>query len=482
MRRSLPREVFHPLPTASMGRGEGGEVQEPDAAIEGGRLLSSTSKPPSEKILLEGPAPATPPLSSSQLLVRPDEGLHPLRGWWVQSALWGAAQVWSRALGFLQSLLLARWLGPEDFGRFTVLQSWLILTHQSGSSGLSSLMVRDLARADRPRVRLYLLIQIGWVLLILAIAVILSFTDYVPPSIRGDLPFLTALLLPMAWLTWQGTRLTAAGRLERAAGMLFFTRTVGLTVMTLAARYGWTALWLGFAGMIVLDGIGLRWMADRFSAPLSGRSGGEPMRAPGALREGLRMLGFGIVGALYARADSLMLLTWRGPVEAGFYGLAYRFYEAGLLLSNALFTAILPRLAMEAHPERRAHRLLKILLGLAALSALGLTFLADPLIRLPFGSAYQPAIPMLRGLVWAWPPAFLSSLGSAIWIARGRSDRLFRAFLFGTALNLALNALLIPRWGGMGAALAMLGSSWGMGILFLPAFHDASRPQDPGKG
>lgn len=394
----------------------------------------------------------------------------------MQSALWGAAQAWSRVLGFLQSLLLAWWLGPEDFGRFTVLQSWLLLTHQSGSSGLSSLMVRDLARDDRPRVRTCLLIQFGWILLVLAGAAVLSFTGHIPAAIRGDLPFLTTLLLPMAWLAWQGTRLTAAGRLERAAGVLFFTRTVGLTVMTLAARYGWTALWLGFTGAILLDGIGLRRMADQFSAPLRWRSTKEPTWAPGALREGLRMLGFGIVGALYARADSLMLLMLRGPVEAGFYGLAYRFYEAGLLLSNALFTAILPRLATEVYPERRARRLLRIVLSLAIFSALGLTLLADPLIRLPFGSTYQPAIPMVRGLAWVWPPAFLSSLGSALWIAQGRSDRLFRAFLVGTSLNLVLNGLWIPLWGGMGAAMAMLGSTWGMSILFLQAFRDPSLP------
>jgi hypothetical protein len=61
--------------------------------------------------------------------------------------------------------------------------------------------------------------------------------------------------------------------------------------------------------------------------------------------EGLQMLAFGILGSLYAQADSLLLLSLRGSVEAGFYSLAYRFYEAGLLLSNALAVALLPRLA-----------------------------------------------------------------------------------------------------------------------------------------
>jgi O-antigen/teichoic acid export membrane protein len=51
-------------------------------------------------------------------------------------------------------------------------------------------------------------------------------------------------------------------------------------------------------------------------------------------------------------------------VEAGFYSLAYRFYEAGLLLSNALAVALLPRLAREEAPAHRARRLLGAYLAL----------------------------------------------------------------------------------------------------------------------
>jgi O-antigen/teichoic acid export membrane protein len=187
--------------------------------------------------------------------------------------------------------------------------------------------------------------------------------------------------------------------------------------------------------------------------------------------EGLQMLAFGILGSLYARADSLLLLSLRGSVEAGFYSLAYRFYEAGLLLSNALAVALLPRLAREEAPAHRARRLLGAYLALPLGMAIGMALLAEPLIRLPFGLRYLPAVPMLRWLGLSWIPAFLSSLGATVWISAGRSGRLLIVFAMGAALNLSWNLILIPRWGGVGAAIAMLVSTAAMALAFLPSLR-----------
>ncbi|GBD09881.1 hypothetical protein HRbin22_02143 [Candidatus Thermoflexus japonica] len=387
----------------------------------------------------------------------------------VQSALWGMALLWSRVLGFFQTLLLAYWLGPADFGRFSALQSWLRFGHESGDTGLTMLMVRDLARQDGPRASTYLLLRGIWISGLCLLAGLAAWGAIAPPAIRHELPRVTPLLFLMLGVSWQGARLAAAGRLDRAATVVFFTRTVGLTGMTLAARWGWTALWAGFVFAMALDGFGL-WMAARRmgTAPGSRR---ERRWTSDAVREGMEMLAFGLLGALYARADSLLLLSLRGSAEAGFYSLAYRFYETGLLFNSAATVALLPRLAREETPAHRARRILGGYLILAAGMALGVALLADPLIRLPFGARYLPAIPMLRWLAWSWIPAFLSGLGATVWISQGRSSRLLFTFAMGAAMNLALNLMWIPRWGGVGAAIAMLVSTTAMALSFLTALR-----------
>ncbi len=387
----------------------------------------------------------------------------------VQSALWGMALAWSRVLGFFQTLLLAHWLGPADFGRFSALQSWLRFGHESGESGLSMLIIRDLTRGDAPRVGMYVILRGLWIAGLCGLAGLAAWGAVAPPAIRQELPALTPVLFLMLIIPLQGARLAAIGRLDRAAVVVFLTRTVGLTGMTLAARWGWTALWLGFAAAMALDSLGL-WMAARRVGPPLWPSAGQRW-APEAMGEGFQMLAFGILGSLYARADSMLLLSLRGSVEAGFYGLAYRFYEAGLLLNNALTVALLPRLAREEAPAHRARRLLGAYLALPLGMAIGIALLAEPLIQLPFGPRYLPAVPMLQWLGLSWIPAFLSGLGSTVWISTGRSGRLLVVFAVGAAMNLSLNLILIPRWGGVGAAIALLASTTAMALAFLPTLR-----------
>lgn len=81
---------------------------------------------------------------------------------------------------------------------------------------------------------------------------------------------------------------------------------------------------------------------------------------------------------------------------------------------------------------------------------------------------------MLRLLAWAWIPGFFASLAGTLLIARGARDGI------GAAANLALHLLLIPRLGGLGAALTTgLSTALIAGLLLLPFRPRGAPPQDP---
>ena len=87
-------------------------------------------------------------------------------------------------------------------------------------------------------------------------------------------------------------------------------------------------------------------------------------------------------------------------------------------------------------------------------------FLAAPAVRLIFGKEYQRAGPMLAVLIAS---GLFTSLGVArstfLTTMNWTRTHLFTVALGGLA-NIGLNLYLIPRWGGMGAAVASLAAYW----------------------
>lgn len=382
----------------------------------------------------------------------------------LESSLWTGATLWTRLLGFLQAVLLARWLGPQDFGRFSVLIGWMWLVQQPGDNGLLPMVLRALARAEGPRARLGALLRLGWTGLLAALSVVWALGAWTPPAVRWEIMGLSPfLLLPALW-SLAGARLAAAGRLEVAARTVFLSRTLGRALILLAARLGWTALWAAVLLAMALDWLLLERAAGRWGRPLWRRPAGEPWIDRRAWLEAGEMLAIGLLGTLHFRVDSLLLAYLRGPEEVGRYSLAYRFYEAGLLLPTAAISVLLPRVATGRLPRRRILAFLATHGGIAVLLALLVNGIAGPLLRLPFGPAYAAAAPMLRLLAWPGPS---SSPG-------GARDGI------GAAANLALHLLLIPRLGGLGAALTTgLSTALIAGLLLLPFRPRGAPPQDP---
>jgi PST family polysaccharide transporter len=86
--------------------------------------------------------------------------------------------------------------------------------------------------------------------------------------------------------------------------------------------------------------------------------------------------------------------------------------------------------------------------------ALFTTFLAAPIVKTLFGSAYLASIPVLQVHIWSAIAVFLG-VASGQWLLVERLQ--FISFIrtaIGLLANGLLNLWLIPRYGALGAALA----------------------------
>jgi len=147
-------------------------------------------------------------------------------------------------------------------------------------------------------------------------------------------------------------------------------------------------------------------------------------------------------------------------VETGLYNSAYRIYE-GLAYVPAIISAVLtPRLSQLWTNERAGHlRLLRVGLasaaGLALAIAAGTWALAPFVLRIfPEGDAATLTLRILAsGLVFVFAIWVLHAVAISIFAER----LLLKTTIVGTIANVALNAVLIPRYGRDGAAAATVG-------------------------
>jgi O-antigen/teichoic acid export membrane protein len=202
-------------------------------------------------------------------------------------------------------------------------------------------------------------------------------------------------------------------------------------------------------------------------------------RAKTLLRDSWPLLLSCIVVTLYMRIDQVMLGEMIGSEEVGVYSVAVRLTELWMFIPMAIFWSVFPsiveaRAMSEQLMYERLQKLYNLMVLVAYLVAVPVTLLADWLVGLLFGEPYARAGFMLALLIWSniftnFEIARSSFLSSMNW------TRLhFVTVLLGAVLNIALNYLLIPQFGGNGAVIASLIAYWfaahGSCFLFKPLF------------
>jgi O-antigen/teichoic acid export membrane protein len=195
------------------------------------------------------------------------------------------------------------------------------------------------------------------------------------------------------------------------------------------------------------------------------------------LRFGLKSHVQAITAHLHGRIGLYMLAYFLAPAEIAFYAIATRLAELLFLVPQSLGFALYPRLA--GHDPEAADaltaRACRVVATVVAPAAAALVLGGPWLLVVFYGSAYAPAAGPLRPLVFGTCFMSLYFLLSRNFTSRNRQE--VNLLAAGVALggNVALNALLIPRFGVTGAATAsMVSYGTAAGILAV-AFLRSSR-------
>ncbi len=402
------------------------------------------------------------------------------RGW----AVIFAGSVARLALGLIASVLIARSLGPADFGVYAVLAAAVGIAGAIADLGLTDAAVKRIAAVWQPdptgareRGRLFFALKVGAAGLVAGAGILLAG----PLSRRvlglpGDGLLLRLALLGIVATAMSGAvtaMLQATGRFSQLSVVLIVNS--GLTALLAAglAVAGHLTLItalvvLGIGTSLVSFAIGRRLLPGQWRLGVPDRD---------ALRhEGRRLTRFGrwlwvanMFAMLTVQLDVLLVNRWSVPATVGSYALALNLASKVDVVNHSLYTVLLPT-ASALDGEGAFGRYIRrglIRSGLISLALLPLIPLARPVITLLYGPAYAPAAPLFRLLlgvvifdVFTTPVLLLAfPLNQPKLLAAADALR---------AGTLALaGAWLIPTQGPVGAVAAKFGARVAGAVLIL---------------
>ena len=171
-------------------------------------------------------------------------------------------------------------------------------------------------------------------------------------------------------------------------------------------------------------------------------------------------IGFSLaMGLLNYNFDAVLLGFLKGPTVVGWYNAAYKLLLVGLGGALAYFAGLFPALSRLYVENRKEFALLvrrtaELWLTFVVPLVVAGTFLAPPVIRLLYGAAYDNSVAPFRILLWSAALVMLRWVYMDSLRATGHQALDVRCAITSATLNVALNVLLIPRYGMIGAASA----------------------------
>ncbi|MCU0493283.1 MAG: oligosaccharide flippase family protein [Chloroflexaceae bacterium] len=374
------------------------------------------------------------------------------------------AQLLSLALGFVNTALLARWLGAGGKGTLdlVLLVPEVLALFLGLGVGVSNVYFASSRRFGVAELSANsVLLALGGTLAgsLLLVSLLVSggaalLVPGVPPELLlAGLPLLAVALLRNAF----AALLRGVDRISEQVAV-DVGQQIGVLLLGLLLVGG---LGAGLPGAVLAGGLA-RVGGGLAMALLVRQAGGRwwPRWHGAVLRAtldfGLRSYVANVLQFFNYRLDAFLVNGFLGPAAVGVYNVAVRLAELLWQLPNAVGFVLLPR-AAASKPEalsRFTRRVFWLTSGVTAAGAAGLALLGQPLIVLLFSATFAEAYPALLLLL----PGVVLLGGAKVLIndVVGRGFPHYNSITSGLGLvvTIALDLLLIPQLGINGAALA----------------------------
>lgn len=368
-------------------------------------------------------------------------------------------------IGLVIGILMARVLGPAQFGRFNYALAFVALFSSIATLGLDGIIVRNLVNRSEngPKIlgSAFVLKVTGALVAILLVTLSICFLEPESAQIQLLVAILAVGLIFQAFdvidFQFQSDVVSKNTVIAKLPVMLSFSVINmlliigGFSLVFLAWTQTIELMFAAIGLMVVYQYTGNRVLVWR----------PEVSYGLVLLKESWPLILAGISVMLYMRIDIVMLGKISGDGEVGLYSAASRVSEGFYFLPMIITSSVAPML-LRARVESAVHyrqsllKLYIVMVRLSAMIAITLTIAAPFVIDLLFGEGYVKSAGILRVHAWAGIPVFLGVASSQYLNNEGEQKLALYRTLIGLSVNIILNLLLIPDYGAMGAAIATL--------------------------
>lgn len=368
-------------------------------------------------------------------------------------------------VGLFVGVWVARYLGPEQFGIFNYINAVALLFSAVATFGMDSIIVRDLARDQQAQDAILgsaVVIQLAggffaWMLsscvgylmnqkdfnLIILISFLSTTSIF---KISDVIKFFLQTNLCSKYHVFVENCVFLAAAVVKCV-LIFFHAKLSIFIFAVWVEGLVTAIGLFF----VYVRYGGRFRCWKF----------QKARWRKMIRDGAPLMISGLAMAGYMRIDQVMLGKMLDKEAVGVFSVALRISEAWNFIPLAILPSLFPKVVASSCGDKfKYFRMLELthvlMVFVALLFAIPISFKADLVIKFLYGVQYVDAANVLKIHVWSLLFVFLGLASHHWFIVQDLQHYILMRTLCGTVINIVMNLILIPVYGAVGAAISSL--------------------------
>ena len=382
-------------------------------------------------------------------------------------------------LNFIVSLIVARYLGPSQYGLLGYAASYTTFFASICSLGINSIIVKELINNPKNNGEI-----LGTSIFLRIISSILSFLIIIFITFIVDMNETTTKIIVSLYAIhiifqsfellkyWFQSKLQSKYS-EIAASFAYISMAIYMVILLI---YKKNVLWFSIASSIeyLILAISLYIMYKKKQ--------GQKLKVNQSLikrllSESYHFIISGMMISIYNSTDRFMLKQMLSESDVAYYTTAVTISGLCTFLLSAIIQSLTPVIIESKNKnndlyEKRNKELYAIVFYISTIISLFIAIFSKIIINTLYGESYLPAtIPLI---ILTWYTAF-SYLGVARdpWIVCEKKQNYSKyIYIIAAFVNIIINYALIPIWGASGAAFESLVTQIGTVLIFPLLFRD----------